>query len=245
VAARAPLIAVAGIRLHPGQVKGWRQGAFAAPQSYLAALQRAGLTPVIVPDGRIASEEVLARFEGLLLLGGGDLEPHRYGADRHPGLTGEDAARDEGEIASIRAADRLGLPTFAICRGIQVMNVAFGGTLLQHIPDVHGSVDHGSGSGGEDAVHGVKVAEGSRLAAATRALELTCRSNHHQALDALGPGLTPVAWSVEDGLVEGVEREEGWMLGVQWHPERSAADDPAQQALFDGFADAIFGRDGS
>jgi putative glutamine amidotransferase len=238
----APLIAVVGIRLEPDRVKGWRQGALAAPESYLTALHRAGLNAAILPNRRPAAQDLLARFDGLLLLGGGDVDPGRYGAAPHPGVVGTDAARDEGEISSLLWADRLGLPTFAICRGIQVMNVAFGGTLFQHLPDVHGLVDHGSGSGGEDAFHEVKVAEGSRLAAATGRLELTCRSNHHQAIDALGGGLRAVAWSAGDGLVEAVERDDGWMVGVQWHPERSAPGDPAQQALFDAFADAVFRR---
>jgi putative glutamine amidotransferase len=227
-------------------VQGWKQGAFAAPESYVAALHRAGLAAAILPGGLSASDGALARFDGLVLLGGGDLEPHRYGAERHGELTGEDPPRDETEISVIDAARRMQLPTFAICRGMQVMNVAFGGTLIQHIPDRHGLGQHGSGSGsGGDAFHDVKVAEGSRLATAAGRLELTCRSNHHQAVDALGNGLTPVAWSVDDGLVEAIEREEGWMLGVQWHPERSAADDPAQQALFDGFADEVFRRAGA
>jgi putative glutamine amidotransferase len=230
---------VAGIHLEPGRVRGWKQGAFAIPEAYVAALDRAGLSAAILPDGRTAPEEVLPRFDGLMLLGGGDLEPHRYGADRHVQVMGEDAARDEGEISAIEAADRMRLPTLAICRGMQVMNVAFGGTLIQHIPDAHGLGEHGSGSGGEDAVHDVKVAEGSRLASATGRVQLTCRSNHHQAVDGLGEGLTPVAWSMDDGLVEAIEREDGWMVGVQWHPERSAAHDPSQQALFRAFADEV------
>jgi putative glutamine amidotransferase len=242
----APLVAVVGIHLGPGRVQGWKQGAFAVPESYVAALHRAGLAAAILPGGLSASDGALDRFDGLLLLGGGDLEPRRYGAERHAEVIGEDPPRDETEISVIEAAGRIRLPTFAICRGMQVMNVAFGGTLIQHIPDRHGLAEHGSGSfGGEDAVHDVKVAEGSRLATAARRLELTCRSNHHQAVEALGEGLTPVAWSVHDGLVEAIELEEGWMLGVQWHPERSAADDPAQQALFDGFADEVFRRAGA
>ncbi len=214
-----PVVAVAGIHLEGGRVSGWRQGAFATPEAYVEALHRRGLDTAILPLGRTATTDVLARFDGLVLLGGGDLDPHRYRAEPHPRVMGEDPPRDEAEIALIEAADRLRLPTFAICRGLQVMNVAFGGTLIQHIPD-HGELaDHGSG-----------------------ALELTCRSNHHQAVDALGEGLTPVAWSVDDGLVEALEREEGWMLGVQWHPERSAERDSAQQALFDGFAAEVVRR---
>jgi putative glutamine amidotransferase len=150
---------------------------------------------------------------------------------RHPALYGVDPERDEFEVALVLAADRLGMPTLAICRGLQVMNVAFGGTLHQHLPDLHALEGHGLPNGAS-SVHEVKVSESSRLAGATRSAVLRCSSSHHQGLHRLAEGLDAVAWS-RDGLVEAAERPSGWMVGVQWHPEATAAKDPAQQALFD------------
>ncbi len=115
------------------------------------------------------------------------------------------------------------------------MNVAFGGTLLQHLPDIDGVIAHGVPLGASPILHEVKVAPGSRLAEACGDGVLTGSSHHHQGLDVLGDRLIPVAWT-DDGLVEAVERETGWMVGIQWHPEEAAEEDPAQQALFDAFA---------
>src|SRR5581483_6779612 len=148
-------------------------------------------------------------------------------------IYGLEPDRDAIEIGLILEADRTGTPTLAICRGMQVMNVAFGGTLIQHLPSV-GLSGHGAPSGEEGARHEVKVAPAGRLAEAVRVERLTCSTHHHQGVDRLAPGLVATAWS-EDGLVEAIERDSGWMLGVQWHPEDTAADDPSQQALFDAF----------
>jgi GMP synthase-like glutamine amidotransferase len=137
--------------------------------------------------------------------------------------------------ALVLAADRAGLPTLAICRGAQLVNVAFGGSLHAHLPEVDGLVEHGVPGGGEPVEHEVRVAPASRLRRATRAERLRCASAHHQGIDRLGPGLLATAWTSDD-LVEGIERGRGWMVGVQWHPELTAGDDPAQQALFDEFA---------
>ncbi|HXF35907.1 MAG TPA: gamma-glutamyl-gamma-aminobutyrate hydrolase family protein, partial [Actinomycetota bacterium] len=176
--------------------------------------------------------EILRPFDGLLLLGGGDVEPARYGGPRHAEVYGVEPDRDELEIRLLREADRAGLPALCICRGIQVLNVAFGGTLIPHLPDVQGLGEHRGASYGSSVEHAVKVEPGSRLALATGGEVLTCSSHHHQGLDRLGEGLSVVGRS-DDGLVEAVERDRGWVLGVQWHPEESADRDPAQQALFD------------
>jgi putative glutamine amidotransferase len=132
----------------------------------------------------------------------------------------------------VLAADRASLPTLAICRGAQSVNVAFGGTLHQHLPELEGLIPHGTPGGGEATVHDVRIAPASRIRRATRAEVLSCSSHHHQGIDRLGAGLVPTAWS-EDSLVEGLERERGWLVSVQWHPEDTAANDEAQQALFD------------
>jgi putative glutamine amidotransferase len=232
-----PLIALVSYRLSSGRVAQWDTGAYAVPDEYVSALDRAGGRAAILagpPDH--APADLLRRFDGLLLIGGGDIIPERYGAgERHPDVYGLDPDRDEYEIGVALAADRMGMPTLAICRGIQVLNVAFGGTLHQHLPHVERFAGHR-----EPAMvgflHDVKVSESSRLAEATKAAALRCYSAHHQGLDRLGEGLTAVGWS-EDGLVEAVERPDGWVVGVQWHPEHTAAGDPAQQSLFDAFVE--------
>jgi putative glutamine amidotransferase len=240
-----PLIAVVGYRLPFGRVSGWRTGGYGVPQRYVEAIGRAGANSAVVPpqagDG---PSTILDRFDGLLLAGGGDVAPERYGADRHDRTYGEDAERDAFEDAMVRHATDAGVPTLAICRGIQVLNVALGGTLIQHVPDVPGTIAHGEPVGGEGALHRVKVSQPSRLAGASRSAELVCASHHHQAVDRLGHGLTAVGWS-EDGLVEAVEFESGWTVGVQWHPETTAADDPAQQGLFDALVARARARAGA
>jgi putative glutamine amidotransferase len=236
-----PLVAIPAYRLRPGRVTGWRAGAFAVPEDYVGALRRAGLWPMIVPGpspGR--PEDLLAPFSGLMLAGGGDVDPQRYGAKPHPSTYGIDPGRDDLELALVAAALASGVPILAICRGMQVLNVVCGGTLCQHLPDLRGLV-HGDPTGGVWVPHDVEVAEGSRLAAAVGVGRLRgCASRHHQGIERLGEGLEPVAWG-EDGLVEAVEPDgaSGWVTAVQWHPEVTAAEDEAQQALFDAFAKQV------
>ncbi len=206
------------------------------------ALGRAGVSAVLLPQiEQNRPEKILESFSGLLLVGGGDVDPRRYGAEPHSALYGVDARRDAAEIALVKTAHQIGMPTLAICRGPQLVNVAFGGTLIQHLPDGPDMLEHGAPADGAPAMHDVKVAESSRLFDAVGEATLRCESHHHQGLDRLGDGLVPTAWT-GDGLVEGIEREDGWLVGVQWHPERTAADDPAQQAIFDGFAQEVRAR---
>lgn len=235
----SPLIAVAAPRLAPGRVAGWEGPAEAMQNDYLDGLRRAGALPVALGGMPAGDPSVyLKRFDGLMLVGGADVEPSRYGASAHPAAYGFDPCRDEFEVVLSRAALTIGLPLFAICRGIQVLNVALGGTLWQHLPDLDLPVAHGVPSGSRaPACHPVDIAPGSRLAGALGATRAEgCVSIHHQAVRDLAPGLLATAWSA-DGLIEAVETpaEGPWCVAVQWHPERSAAEDPVQQALFDGF----------
>ncbi len=232
----APLVVVPSPHLASGRVLGWSGGGYALPERYVAALRRAGARPVLLPPAAARPpEEALAPFSGLLLAGGGDIEPSRYGAGRHRDLYGIDAERDEAELDLVGAAMGMGLPTLAICRGLQVLNVSLGGTLHQHLPELEGMHLHGHPVTGESILHDVKLAAGTRLADACGCETLRCMSHHHQGIDRLGEGLSPVAWS-DDGLVEAVEPEDGsWVVGVQWHPEVTAAEDRKQQSLFDGF----------
>jgi putative glutamine amidotransferase len=228
-----PQVAVVAYHLRPGRVSFWKVGGYGVPENYIEAVRRAGGRPaMLLPGDQTPIEEVLEAFDALLLVGGGDIEPSRYGQEQHPEIYGLEPDRDVFEIALLRNADRKRIPTLAICRGMQVMNVAFGGTLIQHLPDHPEYLEHGTPSGQDLARHDVKLAPGSRIAEAAGAEVLSCSTHHHQGVDGVGDGLSATGWS-EDGLIEALEREEGWMIGVQWHPEDNAEDDPAQQAVFD------------
>jgi putative glutamine amidotransferase len=239
-----PLVAVVGYHLAPGRVTRWPEGGYGVPGPYLDALRRADARTLIVSPGETNDpEEILEPFDGLMLVGGGDVDPALYGAD--PDVEhnyGVEPDRDRLEIDLLLAADRMHLPTLAICRGMQIMNVAFGGTLHQHLPDMPGMLEHGVPIADTISTHDVVPVLGSRLSATTKSGPLTCSSHHHQGVDRIGDGLVATGHS-PDGLVEAIERGENdpddvlapWMVGVQWHPEDTAARDPAQQALFDGF----------
>jgi putative glutamine amidotransferase len=195
-----------------------------------------------VSPGEVANvDEVLDPFDGLLLVGGGDVDPARYGAESDEAHNyGVEPDRDAFEIELLRAADRNHLPSLCLCRGMQIMNVAFGGTLHQHLPDVADLLAHGVPTEGSETLHDVEPVPGSRLAAATKSGTLACASHHHQGVDRVGNGLVATGHS-PDGLVEAIElvvedqedESATWMLGAQWHPEETAVSDPTQQSLFD------------
>ena len=230
-----PLIAVTGVPIVAGGVLGWRQGAVACTAAYLDALDRAGADSAILPPDEIDEATAaarLARFDGLVVVGGGDVDPARYGEEAHSEVANVSGVRDDFEIALLGAAIHWGMPTLAICRGIQVLNVALGGSLHQHISDSVDLAAHRSPSGSEGAMHRVRIQTGSRVAKAMGVDGAQAFSHHHQAVDRLGTGLVPVAWS-DDGLVEAIEMAEGWVLGLQWHAEATAAADPDQQSVFD------------
>ena len=230
-----PLIAVTGVPIVAGGVLGWRQGAVASTAAYLEALQRAGADPVIVPPAQLDQAEAgerLGRFDGLLLTGGGDIDPALYGQERRPEVKHVNPARDEFEIPLVRAAIDRSMPTLCICRGVQVLNVALGGTLHQHISDREDLIAHRNEDGSDGVLHEVRAQPGSRVMKAMGAERVRTFSHHHQALDALGANLVPVAWA-EDGLLDAVELDAGWVLGLQGHAEATAAADPTPQALFE------------
>lgn len=242
-----PLVAVTGRHLPPGRVSRWVAGAVALPRGYTDALERAGALPVVLPptgltdDGAGDSDAatVMAPFAGLVLSGGADIDPKRYGEDPHPSVYGIDHVADAFEFALVDAAMDRGIPILAICRGHQLLNVALGGTLDQHITDrpgflVHG--DPGSGPGG-GVDHEVSIEPGTTLADALGTTTCTARSHHHQAVDELASKAVATAWS-NDGVLEGYELTDGWVVSVQWHPEATATEDPVQQRLFDAFVRA-------
>jgi putative glutamine amidotransferase len=243
-----PLIGVIAYHLAGDRVARWPEGGYGVPGTYLDALRRAGARSAILAPGEEGTpEEIIEPFDALLLVGGGDVDPARYGGEREEHLYGIEPDRDEFEIALLREADRLAVPTLCICRGMQVMNVAFGGTLHQHLPDIAGLIEHGVPIEGTQTIHDVSVEPGSRLAAVTKSGPLASASHHHQGVDRIGEGLTVTGRS-EDGLVEAIERivpdqqdeRAPWMLGVQWHPEETAEHDPVQQSLFDALS--LLGR---
>lgn len=217
-----PVIAVVGKR--SGRADSIRVPVYAAGQPYLDAIRRAGGTPVVLAPTMAgeADLDVLDRVEGLLLLGGGDVDPARYGQAPHETLYGLDAVHDDSDLVYLAAAIERDLPVLAICRGFQVLNVARGGTLLQHIGEEH-----------RDVMHPVDLEAGSRVAAAFGVSSPVGHSFHHQAVDQVGDGLVVTGRS-PDGYVEALELEGAtWVVGVQWHPEDTAADDPVQQRVFE------------
>jgi len=203
--------------------------------AYVKALESAGLVPLAIPT-MLAAERAaaaLAAVQGLVLTGGEDVAPARYGATPHPRLGDVDPVRDAAELALIAAARARRLPVLAICRGIQILNVALGGTLYQDLDSERpGSVVHTD----EMSRHAVRVEPGSLLERTLGARSASVNSRHHQAIRDLAPALKAVAWA-EDGVIEAAEPADAaapWTVAVQWHPE-----DLTERALFEGFARAV------
>lgn len=209
-----------------------RQGVWDVPAAYLQyqyveLVSRAGGVPVLLPPPGPAGDEVAAaalleRVDALVLAGGRDVDARRYGAEPHATADPPATDRDDWELALTRDALGRGLPLLGICRGAQVLTVALGGSLVQHVPDVPGARAHKLGPG-EFATHTVRTVEGSRVGLALGP-DATVHCYHHQAVERLPEGLRATAHA-EDGVVEGVELAgDGFAVGVQWHPEQSLDD---------------------
>jgi putative glutamine amidotransferase len=204
------------------------------PAEYVLAIHRAGAVPLLLPPaGPDAIDGWLDVIEGLVLIGGGDIDPVSYDAPTHETIYNLDGSRDACEFELAKRAIDMQLPTLAICRGMQVVNVLLGGTLHRHLPDVVGEAVAHRLPPRETVRHPVTVVAGTHVAEAMQATRVDIVSWHHQAVDRLGVGLKVIARS-DDGVIEAVElTDNANLLAVQWHPELSAADDPTQQRLFD------------
>lgn len=218
----APLI---GISAYCEQARWgvWEAQAMVLPRRYADRVSAAGGIPVLLPPVP-GIEDSLARLDGLMLSGGGDIDPARYRAEPAPQVTSVREERDTAEFALLAAAMSRHLPVLGICRGMQVINVARGGSLHQHLPDVVGHDGHAPvpGSFGTHVVH---VASGSRVGEILGHAEIdapiSTPTHHHQAVDQLGDGLIPTAWAA-DGTIEAVEatNRDEFLIAVQWHPEQ-------------------------
>ena len=209
--------------------------------AYTTALEDAGLVPLLVPPladpTRVSA--ILDVVDGVVLTGGEDIDPSCYGATPHPKLGSIVPERDATEIALTRAAQARRMPLLAICRGIQIANVALGGTLVQDLPSERPSeVTHGAS---DERTHEVRLQAGSRLADVLGAPCIRVNSTHHQAIDRVAATLRATGRAT-DGVVEGVESADDawWMLGVQWHPEElTHTPEPWDRALFAAFAERV------
>jgi putative glutamine amidotransferase len=224
----------------------WDAEAFLLNRSYVDAIQRAGGLALMIPPDHQAErnpDEVLDVLDGLILAGGADIDPGSYGADSHPMTKGTWPERDHFELALARRALERDIPLLGICRGMQLLNVARGGTLHQHLPDDVGHEDHRRVPGSFDgADHDVRLAEGSLAARLAGEVHHGTKSHHHQGIAQLGQGLVETGWSMLDELPEAIEDpERRFALGVQWHPEA----DPQSRLIAALVAEADGARNGS
>jgi putative glutamine amidotransferase len=202
----------------------WDLEAYLLPRSYVDAVSRAGGLPIMLPPDATALEDpdaVLDLVDGLILAGGADIDPATYGEEPHAETRGWVPERDDFELVLARRALERDLPLLGVCRGMQLMNVAAGGTLLQHLPESHGHHEHRRNPGTFDgADHDVRLTDGSLAARAAGEVVHATKSHHHQAVDRIGEGFEITGWSAIDDLPEAFEApDRRFALGVQWHPE--------------------------
>jgi putative glutamine amidotransferase len=207
-----------------------QQSTISLNMSYVAAVARAGGIPVPVPPSGADVVALVAGLDGLILTGGGDLDPACYGEEPAAEVYGVDPERDRLEFAALAAAEQADVPVLAICRGLQLVNVSRGGSLIQHVDD---EALHWQTTPAHEGAHAVDIHPGSRLASFVGPEQLMVNSYHHQAIGRLGDGLVVVADA--GGLVEAFETTDGLVLGVQWHPEQMFDHHPRQFALFEQF----------
>lgn len=215
-----PLIGICAVR-ERAQWSFWDKTVHLVADSYVGIVQRAGGLALILPVDTRSPVHIVDRLDGFLLVGGADVDPGSYGAELQEGTGPTYPERDAFEIALVRAAIEKDVPVLGICRGMQLLNVAMGGTLLQEIAGPDGTNIHRRRIGGfEDTENHVQLEEGSLAARAAGEGLHIAHCHHHQAIDRLGEGLLISGRAVEDGMPEAIESSEGkWVLAVQWHPE--------------------------
>ena len=224
--------------LEPAKWGAWDLPAALIPWNYVNKLQAAGATVVILPPDA-DNHDAISRLDGLVMAGGADIEPARYGAAHQEGTDKPRTERDASELGLYRAAREANIPVFGICRGLQIMAVAHGGSLHQHLPDVVGNTLHRDAPGTFND-HGATFTPGSLIAELVGATDVTVNSSHHQAVDS--PGDLTVTGYAEDGTIEVCEDPSAeFVLGVQWHPEFSN-DEQVSENLFRAFVKACANR---
>jgi len=217
------------------------------PDAYVTAVEAHGALPVLLPS-RLGPESALAiarRLDGLVLTGGGDVDPVHFGEEPMPGLGRIDPWRDEMEIALCRYAAEEDVPLLGVCRGIQVLAVALGGTVVQHLDpaDVDGLLEHDVRATGPGAGHSVRVEPGTLLARLAGRETIRVNSAHHQAVGRVPPPLV-VCGRSPDGVIEAIEHPGArFLLGVEWHPERGGDVWPESSTIWRAFVDACRGND--
>ena len=215
----------------PAKWAAWELPAALVPLMYVEAVTRAGGRALLVPPDDAAIDETLDVLDGLIFSGGADVDPASYGAERGPETDEPHVHRDSGEMALLSAALERDMPTLAICRGFQILNVIRGGDLVQHLPAETGDERHREVKG-VFSEHPVEVKDGTRLAAILGERPPAVKSSHHQGIGSVGEGLVETAWA-EDGTLEGLEDPtKRFAVGVLWHPE--AGED---QRLFDALVE--------
>ncbi len=236
-----PLIGVTPGYAAPSETRDFCRSAnvYYCDQNYLQRVEEAGGVPLLLAHVGAAGVTRLAEMvHGLLLTGGEDVHPEHYGQEVKAQSCVISEARDGFELALLQAVLARRRPVLAVCRGVQLLNVALGGTLLQDLPLEIGSAHHSQKRPSALPTHDVRLQSGSRIARCFGTETLAVNSHHHQAVDALGVGLTAVGWS-EEGIVEAVEHDtHPFVMGVQWHPERLASEYAVQQRLFAEFVQA-------
>ncbi len=229
--ARTPIIGITTYERSPDDH-------FMLPTVYVDAVRRAGGIVILIPPGEPHLDELLALLDGVIFSGGGDVDPAHYAGTLHPEIYTISPERDEMELVLAKKIIELGKPTLCICRGTQVLNVALGGTLIEHLPDVVGETVAHREPPDVPINHEVTVAAASQLASILQQTTIQGASWHHQAVRQVAKGLNVVAQAA-DGTIEALEMPaHPWLIAVQWHSEITAAADPTQQRLFDALVQA-------
>ena len=209
------------------------KNAFSLPAHYLDSVRRAGGIPFLITPDENELDDVFSLLGGLILTGGGDIDPQFYNGEKHETIYMVDHERDNGENEVFQKFEKTGKPILGICRGMQIINIAWGGTLIAHLPDVFGELVLHRAPPRMPTSHRVTLNPDSKLASLMEVSECEISSWHHQALDKVAPTLKVVGHA-PDGVIEAFECDEhSWLFAVQWHPELTSAEDPAQQRLFD------------